>query len=167
MAEILAKAHRQQEARRIALAAKEAVALEQAIIGERQRAGMVDQGGAAPARQMESADELTARAYAEDRERLNWFSMSESETRDWERLNRFSMSESEIRDKSDIEAMLQIEADCLDAAGQTVTAASLFRFYEQERKRRDFKPTITERTIERWLERWPRKRTKKSDRNIK
>jgi hypothetical protein len=77
------------------------------------------------------------------------------------------MSESEIRDKSDIEAMLQIEADCLDAAGQTVTAASLFRFYEQERKRRDFKPTITERTIERWLERWPRKRTKKSDRNIK
>jgi hypothetical protein len=48
MAEIMHEAGRQQEARRIEKEAKDTVALEQAIARERQRAGMVGQGGVPP-----------------------------------------------------------------------------------------------------------------------
>jgi hypothetical protein len=51
--------------------------------------------------------------------------------------------EPEVLDKRDLEDMLENEAYRLVAEGHEFNGGILYRFYEEQREKREFKPTIT------------------------
>jgi hypothetical protein len=65
--------------------------------------------------------------------------------------------EPEVLDKRDLEDMLETEAARLAANGQRFDSGTLYRFYEEQREKKGFKPTITQRTISTLIKRWNKK----------
>jgi hypothetical protein len=65
--------------------------------------------------------------------------------------------EFDVLDRRDLEDMLETEAARRVAEGHEYNSGILYRFYEAQREKRGFQPTITQRTISTLIKKWDKK----------